>query len=198
MGAEVPDQIYFPEGKICHRIIQDHVAGIKEHPALSHIPLKFEKVELGDKDESMEFKFSINKMYKKLMGVEAPLSREYHFHGYRDGLKADFSAMLEIKSSSTLWSIGKFMKAMQRKCYGLDDRLTHAYLITCPRNPKLWNKIKPKYYKVPYTKQDQIDAIKWIVDGAMILDKGEFSGGLDENGNCCLPRCNYGFNCQFR
>lgn len=197
MGAEVPFQHYFEEGKICHRIIQDHVAGIKEDDRLSHIPLQFDVVEIDDKDTRTEFTFNINEKYEELTGKPCPLSKQYNFHGFFDGRDIDWTKMLEIKSSSTLWSVGKFLKAMQRKCYSIVDTVVEAYLITCPRDPKLWSRVKPKYFKVPITHADRVEGIEWIVAGAMVLDKGEFHGGL-EDGVCTMARCPYGRNCNFR
>lgn len=197
MGVQVPDYGYFAEGKNCHRIIQDHVSGIKEDERLAHIPLKFELVEEIDRDPKMEFSFDIADMAEKVLGFRPQLSKRYVFHGFRDGLKEDYSAMLEIKSSSTLWSVGQFLKALQRKCYGLDDRLKEAYLITCPRTPETWNKTNTKYFKIPFTHKDQVDAIEWILAGVGVLEQGDFTGGL-EDGVCTMPRCSYGHNCQFK
>lgn len=198
MGVQVPDYNgYMAEGKIAHRIIQDHVAGIKTDERLSHLPLVFEIVEVEDKDTRTEFSFDIAELYEKLTGKKVELSKNYRFHGFRDGLKEDGSAMLEIKSSGTLWSIGKFMKSMQRKCYGLDEQLKEAYCLTCPRDPELWNKNNIKYFKIPYTNRDLVEAIEWIMAGVMVLEAGDFGGGL-EDGHCVMARCSYGGNCQFR
>ena len=197
MGKQVPDQVYFGEGKACHRIIQDHVAGTKKDARLSHIPIEFEIVEEIEKDPRTEFVFNINEMATKILGEDPKLSKQYNFHGFRDGLNKEKTSMLEIKSSSTLWSIGKFMSSIQRKCYGIDGHLEKAYLITCPRDPQQWGRIKPKYFSMPFTEQDRREAITWILAGVRVLETGTFSGGLVD-GQCALPRCSYGYNCHYR
>jgi hypothetical protein len=185
MGIKVPDRSYFTEGKDCHRIIQDHVSGVSEFDLLRHIPIKFDVVEKIEKDPDTHFTLKIND--------------KYAVHGYYDGRDDGFTKLLEIKSSSSLWTLGQFQKSMQRKIYALsDERIAESWLITCKRDPKLWKLYPPKYFKIPVSDQDKADAIKFIMNGIEVIEKGNFSGGLDSEGRCSNPRCLYGENCFFR
>lgn len=134
----------------------------------------FPIVEEVDFDERCKFSFPITTDKGKFM-----------MRGFYDGRKEDYSKIAEIKSSSTLWSMGKFRKSIQRKIYGLSNtKIKDAYLITCSRNPDRWEKEPPNIYRVSYKPEDYSDAIDWITKGINILLKGDFTGGLDEDGKC--------------
>lgn len=174
MGLKIPDYPFLAEGKHAHRLIQDHVSGKKKRQDLKHIKIRFPIVEEVDFDERCKFSFPMTSGKSK-----------YLMRGFYDGRTKDYSRILEIKSSSTPWSMGKFRKAVQRKIYGLSNtKIKEAYLITCARNVDKWEKEPPKIYKVAYTPKDYSDAIKWITDGINILLKGDFTGGLDKKGKC--------------
>lgn len=184
MGFKQPDNIYFREGKICHRIIQDHVARIKTHKSLKHILYQFPIVEIEDFDPRCKFEFEVD---------------SYTIIGYYDGLNWKNKRFLEIKSSSTLWTMGKFQKAIQRKIYALANpkKLDEACLITGSRKPADWKTQPPKFYKVPLTQQDRDEALTWIKEGIKIIKAGEFTSDLVD-GKCVDPRCYWGENCQFK
>ena len=184
MGVEPEDKWYYHEGNDAHRIVQDHVAGIKKHPLLVDIKKKFEIVELVDRDPRCKFEFSVG-------GVK--------IIGYHDGKNKPHTKFLEIKSSGTPWSLSKFQKSMQRKIYGLsDERFKTSYLITCKRKPEEWRVNKPKIFKAPVTTQDRLDATVYINKAVGVVKKGDFKGGLDEDGKCTDRNCYYGVNCQFK
>jgi len=183
MGYEQPDNIYFQEGKICHRIIQDHVARIKTDKALKHILVHFPIVEVVDFDPQCKFSFKVG---------------DHIFRGFYDGLDWKNKRFLEIKSSSTLWTVGKFQQAIQRKIYALANPiLEEAYLITCSRKPSDWTTQLPKVFKVPLTNQDREEALTWIKDSIKMIEAGEFTSDLVD-GKCVDPRCYWGANCQFK
>ena len=185
MGIKVPDYPFLKEGKDAHRIIQDHVSGKKIHPFLKHIKIKFPVVEEVDFDERCKFSFPV----KTDKG-------ECEIMGFYDGLDIKKGRLLEIKTSSTPWSLGKFRKSMQRKIYGLSNfKIKEAFLITCPRNPDDWERNNPKLYSILFRASDYREATKWIFDGINIILKGDFTGGLDEDGKC--TGCFYGQNCSF-
>jgi len=185
MGIKIPDYDFLREGKEAHRLIQLHVSGKKKHKYLKHIEIKFPIVEEVDFDERCRFSFPV----KTDKG-------EYEIIGFYDGLDIKNHRILEIKSSSTPWSLGKFHSSMQRKLYGLSNfKIKEAFLITGSRNPDDWEKNPPKIYSIPFKPRDYSEATKWIFDGINIILKGDFTGGLDEDGKC--TGCFYGKNCSF-
>lgn len=196
MGIRVPDYPFLTEGNEAHRIIQQHVSGKKKHPLLEHIKYIFPVVE-PDIDDSDPSYWDLKEPCKFEFRANSPeVTGNYVIKGYYDGIDRDNGRILEIKSSRTLWSLSKFRNAMQRKLYGLSNsKLNEAVLITCARNVEDWNTQPPKVYSVPYTEKDRQEAVDWIVAGIKIIESGDFTGGLDENGKCL--GCFYGNNCHF-
>ena len=185
MGIKQEDKIWFTQGKEAHRIIQDHVSGRKKDPRLEHITFHFPIVEEEDFDERTKFIIKVNE--------------EYQVRGYMDGFNLETKQMLEIKSSSTLWTAGKYATLMQRKVYALGrPDMVEGVLITCSRDPNKWAVEKPKTVIVQMTDADRAEAKEWIAKGIEIIEKGDFKGGLDEHGRCTNPRCLYGKNCLFK
>lgn len=191
MGLEPEDHPWYHQGNECHRIIQDHVAGIKKHPSLAHITEVFPVVEKVDRDPDCHFEIPLT------AGMKDGSQKSFLVHGYIDGIDKENDRFLEIKSSSTPWGIGKFNSAMQRKIYGLSGDYKLSYLITCKRDPEEWKKNPPKIFKVPVTAADRVEAIEWIQKAVQIIAEGKFDGGL-EDGKCVNPRCYYGVNCGFK
>lgn len=189
MGIQVPDYPFLKEGTEAHRIIQDHVSGKKKDKRLSHIEVSFPVVEEVDFDERCKFEFKIDD--------------NYLLRGYIDGQDAENKRFLEIKTSSIPWSMTKFRDAMQRKIYALaKQEYKEAFIITGSKNPDEWGKNPPKLYSMELTKKDVNEALKWIKDGINILESGDFTGGLDENGKCTgcfynMPRYRELANCNF-
>jgi len=185
MGLKPEERAYWKEGREAHAIIQKHVSGEEEHPALAHITDRFPIVERVDFDPHCKFNFTIE-------------DGKYNVIGFYDGLDPENKRFLEIKTSSKPWSVGKFKSSIQRKLYALaHPELTESILITCRKDPLLWELEKPKRFKVPITKQDREEATEWILDGIRLLESGDFTGGL-EDGVCRNPWCYYGCNCQFK
>ncbi len=188
MGQKVPDYKFLQEGKDSHSIIQKHVSKKEICEDLKHIEVYFPTVEEKDFDEKCHFEF----------GFKNPeISEEILIHGYYDGTNMAERMFLEIKTSSTNWSMQKYMDSMQRKIYALSNPIfKEAILITGSRNPQDWKMKKPKVYPVPITNKDREDATKWIVKGIKVLEAGVFTGGLNEEGKCD-GSCFYGRNCAF-
>lgn len=190
---KVPDQWYFTAGKEGHRIIQDHVSGIKLNPKLGHIQKKYPLVETKDFDEKMKFSLTIE---------------DYEFIGFYDGLNDQELDMLEVKLSGNPWSLQKFKNSMQRKIYGLSKpKYKTATIITGGLKPEEWNgdhpnemlRTNPSVMSLPFTDAERKEAMEWIIAGIRVFENGDFSGGLDENGRCTLGKfCNYGKNCHFQ
>lgn len=190
MCIPVPDYPFLKEGKEAHRIIQDHVSGKIRHEFLSHIKINFPVVEEKDFDERCQFTI--------------PINDKYEVFGYVDGKDKENKRFLEIKSSSTLWSMKQFSDAMQRKIYALSEPdFTEAYLITGSKDPEVWKNEAPKMFSVPLTQNDRDEALEWIMEGIRLLETGEYKKiGLDETGHCqgCfwnMPRYQHLANCAF-
>lgn len=190
MGIPVPEYPFLTAGKQAHAIIQRHVSGEHKYPTLKHIKDKFPIVEPDVPDDHPDY-WDLKEPCKFSFDIG-----DYEIIGYYDGLDEENGRILEIKSSSNPWSIGKFRKSMQRKLYGLsNDKIEEAVLVTCHKNIESWENDPPKVYSVPYTKKDRDEAKSWILEGIEILEGGDLTGGLDENGKC--TRCFYGQNCHF-
>lgn len=182
MNIPQPEKIEWEEGKICHRIIQDHVSRIKVDDRLKHILITFPVVETVDFDKNCYFEFPMG---------------DYLIRGYYDGLDIENGRFLEIKSGSS-WSFSKYQKSFQRKLYALSNpNFKEAYLITCPRSPEEWNKNPPKTFKLPCTEEDRAEAKQWILDGIKILEAGDFKTDL-VNGKCEDRYCFWGNQCLFK
>lgn len=192
MSIPVPDYDFLREGKDGHRIIQDHVSGKQPHQLLAHIQTVFPVVEEKDFDKKCEFGFVVK------VG-----NTKYKIFGYVDGLNEEHKNILEIKTSSSPWSIGKFKKSIQRKIYGLAyPNYKDSYLITCQRDLKKWEIEQPAIYSVPITNNDREEAMAWILEGISKFENGDFGGGLDENGKCTgcfwnMPKYRNLANCHF-
>lgn len=217
MGMKPEDRHYYKEGKDAHNIIQMHVSGRKYHPDLGGLaeemegnpeskqPIRFPIVEETDFDKNCKFEFSLketiefyNKQYTEPLRFPMPRD-DYSIIGYFDGKDPFSKRFLEIKSSSTMWPITKFFNSPQRKIYALaEPEYKELVAVTCPRDVSLWKTLKPKVYKIPLTPRDRTEAIYWILDGIKIIESGDYTGGLDEDGKCRNFRCYYGVNCQFK
>lgn len=174
MGIPVPDYPFLREGKEAHRLIQRHVSGAEIHPYLKDVTAIFPVVEKHDFDR--DCMFSVKFVTPR---------NEYEFIGYVDGYDPEKKILLEIKTSSVNWSISQFRDAIQRKIYAYAfPDFKEAYLITGSKDPEKWKSNPPKLFGMPLTNQDRDEAFAWINGGIERLEKGDFSGGLDENGIC--------------
>lgn len=181
-GIEQEDKIYFREGKAGHRIIQDHVSGRKLDPRISYLDLHFPIVETRDFDPKTKFSFEVD---------------GYEIIGFYDGLKP--KQWLEIKLSSTTWTIGKYARSPQRWIYAYaNPGLESAVLVTGSRNPDDWKQQHLQCMDVPATAHDREKGLEWMREGIKIFESGDFTGGLDEQGYCHDRNCNWGKNCMFR
>jgi hypothetical protein len=141
---------------------------------LKHIETKFPVVEEKDFDERCRFSFNVTGK-----------SGGYEIFGFVDGIDSKNKRLLEIKTSSTVWSIKKFKDDMQRKLYGLAfPDFIEQYLITCSKDPEKWKTEKPLIYSLKITEKDREDANDWMAKAISYLESGDFSRGLDENGKC--------------
>jgi hypothetical protein len=203
MGYKPEDRWYYHAGKKAHDIIQRHVSGVEDHPYLKHIKETFPIVETMDFDPACKFEINFNEVLDVYQGKMAKqqhsLNEQYRVIGFFDGRDNQYKKFLEIKSSSNPWSLIKFKTSLQRKLYTLSNvDIEECYLITGQKEPEKWEKEPPKIFKVPATEADRIEAIKFVLDGIETIRKGDFTGGLDENGKCTDPWCYFGKNCQFK
>lgn len=187
LKREVEDKTYFQEGREAHRLIQDHVSGIKKTHYLTgwREEIYFPIVEQKQFDDNLRFRFDIDDTY----GVT----------GFADGLNPDLLRVGEIKTSSVIWSVKKYAESMQRKVYAVGfPSYKEGLLITCSRNPRDWFLKPPRTALVPFTDRDREEALAWIKGGIAIIKNGNFKGGLDSDGYCNDWNCLYGKNCFFR
>ncbi len=183
-GVQVPERKEFENGKRLHRIIQDHVTGKIPDPRLAHIDIHFPIVEETSFDPRCKVNFQINE--------------KYAIRGFVDGHDPENKRILEIKTGSPMWSIGQFVKSMQRKIYFVAlPNYTESVLITAYADDSQWGVIKPKIYSVVPTSRDKDEAMDWIMGAIAIIEKGDFTGGLTD-GKCLDRYCLYGANCQFK
>ena len=206
IGVKPEDHDYYHQGTEAHRLIQQYLSGKRGitytyavpdangdmldrtmliDNVMKHIKIGFPIVEQVDFDKRCEFNLKINS--------------KYSIRGFIDAQDPKNGRFGEIKTSSTPWSIGKFQSSMQRKIYGLsNDKFTESYLITGSRKPEEWGTDPLKIYKVPVTATESNEAMAWILKAIDLLESGDYTGGLDENGKCTDYRCYYGKNCQFK
>lgn len=185
MGKKKPWIEAFKQGKDGHRIIQDHVAGIKKDPRIEYLTESFPIVETKDFDENCKFELRVN---------------GYLIIGYLDLQDPDNHRYGEIKLSSNPWSLGKYKESPQRKIYSLAfPQYTKGILITGPLDPNTWATDKLRVLELSLTQKDRDEALEFIKKGIAIFESGDFNGGLDpETGRCIDSRCPYGKNCHFR
>lgn len=185
MGKKKPWVEAFRKGKEGHRIIQDHVAGIKKDPRIEYLTEVFPIVETCDFDPNCKFELRI---------------RGYSFIGFLDLQDPANRRYGEIKLSSNPWSLGKYKDSIQRKIYAMAyPQYERGILITGTLNPDEWKHTKLKVMEMSLTEKDRQEAMEWINRGLDIFEEGDFNGGLDpETGRCADSRCPYGQNCHFR
>lgn len=188
MGIQQPKTDFFERGKKLHRIIQDHVAGIKKDDRLNHLTLQFPIVETIDFDPKCKIEFNINKNYSMI--------------GYYDGIDAENGRTLEIKTGNKTWSIGQFDKAVQRKIYCVAlPYIKENVLITAVSDESMWKINKPKEFSVPVKKEDYKVAMDWIMQGIYRLEhiKEFVDKELEVSDGKCVERfCFWGDACTFR
>lgn len=210
-GAKVPENPYFFNGHRLHKIIQEHLSGQTPNEFLKHIPYTFPLVEEQDRDLRCRFKFVIKSSEDEQMTllnstelevgisyIVPNIKKSYEIVGYMDAQDPENLRFGEIKTGSKMWSLGQFLNSYQRKTYALaKPEYTESILITA-LNETEWATTPPKVFKIPLTQQDRQDALKWIVEAIKLLESGDYTGGLDENGKCANRFCYYGVNCQFK
>ena len=187
-GIKMPEWDFFKKGREGHRIIQDHVSGIKKDKRLKFFKEKFPLVEECDFDPKMNFRIKIND--------------KYEVQGFFDGLNEDTETTLEIKTG-TPWTLSKFQNSYQRKIYSLlRPDIKNQIIITADSNPDNWEINRPKYFQISPTKTDRKEALEYILEGIKILESGDFHRDLEKQADgsfkCVDFRCLYGNNCLFK
>lgn len=182
-GIPQPDRPEFEEGRVAHRIIQAHLCGDAPREDLKHLNFSFPIVEKADFDPNTKFEVSFG---------------EHIIFGFFDGLNREKGQLLEIKTSSSLWSLGKFKDSIQRKIYGWAmPELKEAILITSSRDPEKWKFQPPRAIRVLFTDEDRKDAENWILGAIAKITEGKFTEDLID-GECIDPRCEWGTSCIFK
>lgn len=170
LGIETPTSEAMLKGKDAHAKIQAHVSGKTKIEGLD-LPMSFPTIE-----------YHAQKPYNDL----------FSFHGYCDGVNFASKSILEVKTSgSKIWSQGDFDMSMQPAYYSYVTQFRKVYLVTCK-----FDLSDMKVYSREFTDEDWGKAQKWAEEAITIIEKGDFTGGL-ENGKCILERCPYSENCYF-
>jgi len=125
MGLKTYQTNAMAEGKAAHRIIQDHVSGVKINEALAKKNLPtFSIVEEKEWDDRLKTTFEIND--------------KYSFHGWLDGKEPERGDLLEIKTGKS-WSVGEFARLVQWKLYAVGEpKYKKIYFVNAPRDPEIW------------------------------------------------------------
>lgn len=163
MGLKTYSIQAFEDGKLCHRIIQDHVSGVKLNPLLESLP-KISQVEDEDLDPKMHFEYKYND--------------KYMIHGYTDGRNPETGELLEIKTGKK-WSAGDFAKLPQWKIYGLAlPEYSKIWFVNTPRDPKLWNNQTVRVMNSQISTKNRQEAAAFIDQAIFIIEniKTEIQG----------------------
>ena len=185
MGLPKHEPHYFEEGRLAHRVIQDHMSGKKKDSRLLRdgvdILPEFSIVEEEDFDPRLKFESPIT--WRDLPS--------YYLFGYMDGKNKDSGRILEIKTSNTPWSPKRFEDSMQWRFYALcNDWVREIYLVTCTRG--LAN-LKVMHREV--TPADLEQARAWVDGAISIIESGNFNPPEGETCkscyyiNCPCPGC---------
>ena len=190
MGIKPETTVYMTAGSNGHRIIQDHIAGIKKDERLAFLDEVFPIVEVTAFDKNCKFSINID---------------GYEVIGYFAAKDPQNKRFGEIKLAGSLWTPKRFQDLPQRKIYALaEPEYTKAVLFTGSLNPNDWinsdgKKKDFKVIEVPLTERDRKEAYKWIREGLDVFESGDFNGGLDDEGRCTMGRqCPWGNNCHFK
>ena len=164
---------YFTTGKEAHKIVQKYISGKIDDPRLRELDgLHFPIVEEKDFDDRLRF--------------EIPFGSD-KFIGFLDARNDEEKIFSDIKTSTTLWTLKKFLDLMQRKVYQLaypqysfvgittKPDLSEVYVVEIPNRPK-----------------DAEVARDWIVEGFRAIKQSKFQANPDAN---CY-RCVYKDSCE--
>lgn len=159
LGLETFTTPYLEMGNRLHRIIQDHVSGRVEHPALAHLPY-FPHVEQDSYDPKMR--------------VFLPINTKFGFHGYVDGLNPQTGQFMEIKTGS-VWSKQRFLDLVQWKLYAAClPEYSEVVFVNCSSNEQYWTKGNVRVFRHTITELDRAAArpfIKKAIDVIEHLDR---------------------------
>lgn len=178
MGLKTYQSDFMKDGKIAHKIIQDHVSGIQENALLNNLPA-FPVVESEDFDPRCKVVF--------------PIDGNYSFHGYVDGLNPETGEMLEVKSGRK-WSVGDFQKLPQWKLYMLAlPEFKKIWLVNVPRTLEMWNTDNIRVFNKVVTSNDLDDARRFIKNAIHVIeniDQYELRPAK-KSGYCYYENCSY-------
>ena len=176
MGLPKKEFKYLQEGKDVHNVLLPHMAGVKLDPRIT----KREKADSRFKLPPLELyeKVDFDPDVKRYFDVDD----KYSFIVFTDGLNLTEKYRVEVKSSSSAWTLGMVRKLVQRKIQGIAFPETdRSYLVSSARNLNLpgWefsiNSVPAKD-----TEEEKEEAWKWIMEGVKILEKGDFEPDKDE------------------
>ena len=167
---------FLQEGRDVQDVLLPHMAGVKLDKRITKREkadsrFKLPPLELYEKikfDPDVEGRFDVN--YK------------YSFVVYTDGLNLTEKFRVEVKSSSSTWTLGMVRNLVQRKIQAIAFPETNrSYLVSAARNLKLpgWE-LSIKSLPAKDTEEEKEEAWKWIMEGVKILEKGDFEPDKEE------------------
>jgi hypothetical protein len=170
MGLPKKEFEFLKEGRAVQNVLLPHMAGVK----LDHRLTKREKADSRFKLPKVELyeKVDFDPDVKRYFDV----NDKYSFIVFTDGLNLTDKFRVEVKSSSSAWTLGKVRELVQRKIQGIAFPETdHSYLVSAARDLNLpgWE-FSIKSFPAGDTDKDREEAWKWIMDGVKILEKGDF------------------------
>jgi len=168
MGIEQPVNEYMEAGKVAHKIVTDHVCGIKKDPRVT-LDLQFTNAE-----------------YKCFTDYRD----NYSLYGFCDAVSFKSKSIMEYKTSSKPWSQQRFDDLIQIPYYSLATNFRKIFMVTS--TAQLEN------FKVFYKEINEADIQKakdFIEQGIAIIEKGDFRSDLIDGK--CDGSCNYGPKCYF-
>lgn len=168
MYLEKEDFPYFHTGREGHEIIQKHISNKLLDDRLKDLKYHFPIVEEKDFDERLKFEIKFD---------------DDTFIGFLDARNDEKKVFCDIKISTTLWTMKKFLDLMQRKVYQLaypgysfvgitaKPDLSEVYTIELPNRPK-----------------DSETAREWIIEGFKKVKESKYEANPDANCHRCVYR----------
>lgn len=174
LSLKPPETEAMLKGRDLHKIIQDHLLGVKKDDRLSSLDWNFQKAEVH---------------VKKDMG-------EFLWHGYLDCCSYASKVFCEIKTGKNPWNQSRFSSSPQPAYYAYVSGLHKTLFITCDFE---LGQLKTFYKE--FSEEDLQKAKEWAEGAQRIIIEGRLKEDLTERDGkfyCENPACPYKENCQWR
>lgn len=169
MGLPKRKYAPFEEGKEIHRVLLDHMGGIKLDERISKREKEDKRFQLPKLTVIEKVDFDPDT--KRYIEIDD----KYALVTFIDGSNLP-ELVVEIKSSNTAWTLGKFRDLMQRKIYSIAyPEAKRTVLVSSGRRLLMpgWQ-YTIKVFSTDHSKADKDEAMGWIKSGIAIIEKGDF------------------------